>query len=339
VLRAIAPRTQWRLAGTAAAALVAGLVLLAALPALAGFDETLERLRHGEPAWLGVAVGLELVSYAGYVALLRTVARSGGATPGWRISWEITLAGVAATRLLAAGGAGGIALTAWALHRAGMTTRAVTETLATFFVALYGVFFGVMALTGAGLSVGLLAGPDPRGLTVLPALVATAVIAAALGCAAAAAPLDDRLDYAATAATMARRVARRAAAIPGILGCGVHGTMRLVRARSAGLLGAVIWWAGDIAVLWACLHAFGGPPQLAVVGMAYVVGQLGNLLPLPGGVGGVEGGLVAALLGFGVDGGLAVVAVLSYRAISFWLPTPPGAIALGTLHRHLSNGA
>jgi uncharacterized protein (TIRG00374 family) len=93
------------------------------------------------------------------------------------------------------------------------------------------------------------------------------------------------------------------------------------------LLGALGWWAFDIAVLWACFHAFGEPPPVAVVVMAYYTGMLANVLPLPGGVGGVEGGMIAALIGFGVPAGLAVVAVLTYRAFAFWLPTIPGLLA------------
>ena len=67
--------------------------------------------------------------------------------------------------------------------------------------------------------------------------------------------------------------------------------------------------------------------------MAYFVGMLGNLLPLPGGLGGVEGGMIGAFAAFGVDFNLAVLAVLSYRAISFWLPTPLGAVAYLQLRR------
>ena len=61
--------------------------------------------------------------------------------------------------------------------------------------------------------------------------------------------------------------------------------------------------------------------------------MLGNLLPLPGGLGGVEGGMIGAFAAFGVDFNLALLAVLSYRAISFWLPTIPGAIAYFQLRR------
>ncbi len=67
--------------------------------------------------------------------------------------------------------------------------------------------------------------------------------------------------------------------------------------------------------------------------MSYFVGMLGNLLPLPGGLGGVEGGMIGAFAAFGVDFDLALLAVLSYRAISFWLPTVPGAIAYFQLRR------
>jgi uncharacterized protein (TIRG00374 family) len=67
--------------------------------------------------------------------------------------------------------------------------------------------------------------------------------------------------------------------------------------------------------------------------MAYFVGTLGNLLPLPGGLGGVEGGMIGVFAAFGVDFNLSVLAVLSYRGISFWLPTLPGAIAYFQLRR------
>lgn len=324
-----------RVARAGVVALIIGAALLVALPALAGFDETFDRVSGGRPGWLVLAIVFEIGSYTGYVVFLRAVISSADERLGWRESYEITLAGVAATRLLATGGAGGIALTAWALNRSGMGARVVTATMATFFVGLYSVFFGVMLLVGLGLATGILAGPSPSGLTVVPALLATAVVAGALGCAAAAQPFTEHLDRAADAPTRSRRLARRLRAVPGVLASGVTGTLHLIRGRHPGTVGALAWWAFDIGVLWACLHAFGETPGIAVVAMAYVVGQLGNLLPLPGGVGGVDGGLIAALLGFGVDGGLAVVAVLSYRAIAFWLPTVPGAIAWNSLRRHL----
>jgi uncharacterized protein (TIRG00374 family) len=103
--------------------------------------------------------------------------------------------------------------------------------------------------------------------------------------------------------------------------------------KGGGLLGALAWWGFDISVLWAMFHAFGTPPPFTVIWMAYFVGMLGNLLPLPGGLGGVEGGMIGAFAAFGVDFNLALLAVLSYRGISFWLPTLPGAVAYFQLRR------
>jgi len=122
-------------------------------------------------------------------------------------------------------------------------------------------------------------------------------------------------------------------AVPALVASGVRTAIELIRSRDPGLLGALAWWGFDIAVLWAMFHAFGSPPPFTVIWMAYFVGMLGNLLPLPGGLGGVEGGMIGAFAAFGVDFNLSYVAVLGYRAISFWLPTFPGAVAYFQLRR------
>ena len=109
--------------------------------------------------------------------------------------------------------------------------------------------------------------------------------------------------------------------------------IELVRRRDMAVFGTVAYWGFNIAVLWASFRAFGEAPPLAVLIQGYFVGMLGNLLPLPGGVGGVDGATIGAFLAFGVDDGLAVVAVLTYRAFAFWLPTLPGAIAYFQLRK------
>jgi uncharacterized protein (TIRG00374 family) len=120
------------------------------------------------------------------------------------------------------------------------------------------------------------------------------------------------------------RLAARLASVPATLGAGVRTAIQLVRERRPGLLGAIAYWGFDIAVLGVSLRAFGGVVGVPVLVMSYFLGTLGSLLPLPGGIGGVEGGMIGALAAFGVPGGRAVVGVLAYRAISFWLPTLPG---------------
>jgi uncharacterized membrane protein YbhN (UPF0104 family) len=105
---------------------------------------------------------------------------------------------------------------------------------------------------------------------------------------------------------------------------GVRSALALIARPRPGLLGALVYWACDVAVLWSAFRAFGPAPAVAVVVMAYFVGTLADLLPLPGGIGGVDGGMIGVLLAFGVPSSRAVVAVLVYRAFSFWLPTLPG---------------
>jgi uncharacterized protein (TIRG00374 family) len=69
--------------------------------------------------------------------------------------------------------------------------------------------------------------------------------------------------------------------------------------------------------------------------MGYFVGMLGNLLPLPGGVGCVEGGMIGAFVAFGQPASTTLVAVLAYRLVSFWLPTVVGGPAYLALRRTL----
>ena len=113
---------------------------------------------------------------------------------------------------------------------------------------------------------------------------------------------------------------------------------RIVSRRPAAVLGALAWWGFDIAAPAAAFHAFGAAPAATALVMGYFVGMLGNLLPLPGGVGGVEGGMIGAFVAFGEPAGVAVVAVLAYRLVSFWLPTVVGGPAYLELRRELVPG-
>jgi uncharacterized membrane protein YbhN (UPF0104 family) len=214
-----------------------------------------------------------------------------------------------------------------------MGRRELVRGLTTFYVALYSVYMIGLVVGGIGLRSGLLSGPAPFGMTVVPAVFGGFVIAGGLVTALLPHDLDDRVARRIDGhARIARWAGALAAAAAGVAE-GVRGAIGLLRSLNPALLGAVAWWAFDIAVLWACFHAFGEPPPISIVVMAYFVGTLGNLLPLPGGLGGVEGGMIGALLAFDVTGGLAVVAVLTYRAFAFWLPTVPGLLAyLGLRH-------
>src|SRR3954470_863004 len=171
-LRALARRAA--LPAAAAAALVTAVVVLGG--PLQAFADALRRAVDADPAWVIGAAVFELLSFGGYVMLLWLVGRRASARLGLRETTQITLGGAAATRLLPTAGAGGAALTLWALRRSGLGTRGATRTLLTFLVLLYSVFLGSIVVTGTILE---LQG-QPPALTALPAALATLGMALAL---------------------------------------------------------------------------------------------------------------------------------------------------------------
>jgi putative heme transporter len=322
-----------RVALTAMAALTALGLLYVVLPALAGLDETWRRLGRGDVGWLAAAGAFELFSYLSYVALFRIVFADARPPIPWGLSYRITMAGVVATRLLATAGLGGIALTAWALDRVGLARREIAARAGALLVLLYAVFMVALVVFGVGLWLDLLAGPAPPGLTLLPALFGAAVILAALAIQRLAPALPVAIRRFRTADGRRARLSRALAASPAVFGAAAAEAGRVLRLRPAAGAAAVGWWAFDIAVLVACLNAFGGAPALGVVVIAYFVGMIANTLPVPGGIGAVDGGMIGALIGLGTDPGLAIVGVLSYRAFAFWLPMLPGVVAYAQLLR------
>lgn len=318
------------LAGFLLAALVA---LYFLLPQLAGLDDTWKRIEDGRPEWTAAALVLTTGMFAGYVAMFRGVFVRAGSRIGWGASYEITMAGLAASRLFAAGGAGGLVLTAWALRRSGMARRTVADKTIAFLVLTYLPYAFAVMICGFGLHWGLFRGRDPFSLTFVPAVVALVLLGLALALALIPTDLERRLRPLAQRRGRLARLAQRLAAGPAATSAGVRDALEHLRSRDPALLGAVLFWGFQIAVLWAAFHAFGDAPPIAVLTQAFFIGMLGNLLPMPGGVGGVEGGMIGAFAGFGVDGGLAVVAVLVYRAFTFWLPLVPGVFAYFRLRR------
>ncbi|WP_210491880.1 lysylphosphatidylglycerol synthase transmembrane domain-containing protein [Patulibacter sp. SYSU D01012] len=305
--------------------ILAFVVLIVAFRLLAphvGFlNDTWQKVRRGDPVWLIVGVVLEGFSFLGYVWVFNATARRAGLRLPRFTSWRIVLAGVAATRLLATAGAGGIASTTFALRRHGLDARHAVSTVTAQIAIVYVWFIGLIAIAG------LLAAAFGHGhaaITTIPAAIAAGVLLVAV----AGRPLLRRLAN----ATSRRegRVARVIASIPGTLDDAVHTVTTLVRERDIAILGGALWWVADAGVLWAACHAFGYAPNMIDVMMAYLLGQVANLLPIPGGLG-VEAGLLGMLIAFGVPGGVAVLASLVQRLISTWLPALPGAVALAAI--------
>ncbi len=307
------------------------------LPKLLGLQETWNRIQSGNAWWLALAALLEVFSFMGYITLFRAVFVRGRSQIDWRESYEITMAGLAATRLFASAGAGGVALTAWALRRSGLEPRIVACRMIAFLALLYAVYMGALVIDGLGLYFGVIPGSHPFAITVIPAIFGGAVIVIFLAVSLVPGDFDRLVARWTSQGRLGEgrlgRLAGQLAAAPAAAASGVRTAIDLVRSRDPYLLGAIGWWGFDIAVLWASFHAFGDAPSVGVIVMSYFVGMVGNTLPLPGGIGGVDGGMIGAFTAFGVPVEVTVVSVLAYRGFAFWLPTLPGAVAYLQLRR------
>lgn len=320
------------------AAAVIGVGIHFAFPALAGLKRSLELVEHADPWWIAVAICCSAGSLGCYVAIFRyTVAEGspGSQRLGWAECYQITMASQAASTVVTAGGAGGIALILWALRKAGMPRPQAITRLIAFLAIHYVIYLGALVVFGLGLWLGLLPGNAPTALTLVPAVVAGLGLLAVAVTVAKPAPLE-RVAASRPDGRISRLAARLTDA-PAALADGTRYAASLLRPRSRGLMIAVIafaYWATNIAVLAACFEAFGARPELAGLVEAFFVGMTANLLPLlPGGVGSVEAGLIGALLAFGEPGPEVVVSVLAYRLIGYWAPTIPESIAYAQLTR------
>jgi len=310
--------------------------------ALSGLSDMRDVVSDADPIWIAVALGFNLLSFAAYIALFRGVI-GGSGDPlfeqriNWSVSYQITMAGLAATRLFSAAGAGGIALTYWALRKAGMPRRGAAWRMVAFLALLYGVYLVAVVVFGVLLRVGLLPGPHPVGMTIVPAAIAGIALVIVLLVSLIPDDVERRLAHWSRGYRRRATWLRRLAAGPVLVASGTRMAIGLVREPARGLpavAGAVGFWAANIAVLWACFHAFGEAVPKGVLVQGFFVGMAANLLPFfPGGVGSVDAGMIGAFLAFGQPASAVIVSVLAYRVIAFWLPIPPGTIAYVQLRR------
>ncbi len=330
-----------RLLSVAAIFVLGVLAIYLVLPKVVGFDESLSRINDAKWYWVAVAMVFCVGQFAAYVALFRGIL--GGRTQSevrrrldTRASYQITMAGLAATRIFSAAGAGGIVLTYWALRKAGMPRRRSACRMVAFLALTYSVYLAALIVFGVLLRVGVLPGDNPVGGTIVPAgLAGVAVLVLGL---VALIPGDvERRLSAVTGDTRMARLAARLATGPATLSTGIRTAIDYIAHPSQGALGvvgAVGFWGAQIGILWACFEAFGGSVPFAVLVQGFFVGMAANLIPSPaGGVGSVDAGMLGAFVLFGVDSQIVFPAVLSYRVIAFWLPIPPGIVAFFQLRR------
>jgi uncharacterized protein (TIRG00374 family) len=306
-------------------------------PKVVGIEGGFDRVADGDPVWLGVALLFAVAMFGSYVALFRGVVGK-AVKLRWRESYQITMAGLAATRLFSAGGAGGIVLTYWALRKAGMERKDAAARMVAFNVLLYAVYMLTLLINGTLMRTGVFQGPAPAGMTVVPAAIAGGVILIFLLFTLIPGDLERRFSGVSQKRWTGRTL-KRLSTVPSTLAVGTREAFRFIREPGQGALaltGAIGFWASQIAILWAAFHAFDASVPLAVITQAFFVGMFANLIPLPGGAGGVDAGMIGAFTLFslsGVDGTTIFAAVLTYRLIAFWLPLPPGVVAFIQLRK------
>jgi len=302
------------------AAVLAGAVALVSL--LPGLDTVRDAFAGARWEWLVVAALLEVLSCLSYVLVFRAVFCP---RMPWRASYEIGAAELATNSVVSVGGAGGLALGAWILRRGGMPAALIARRTVAFFLITSLASVTALIVAGIGLGTGVLHGAPDRALGWGPAVLGLAAVLVALAIPPAARFLARRIGH-----TSLEKALQGLAA-------GVEEALALLRSRDLAVIaGAAGYMLFDVAMLGVCFAAFGvAVPPAGVLLMAYLIGQLGGLIPLPGGVGGVDGGLIGTLVLYGAGATAAATAVLAYRAIVILLPLALGVPALRQVRRRL----
>jgi len=301
-------------------ALVAGVLggLALAVSALPGLGEVRDRLSDASLGWLAFGLLLQAGSCLAFIAVFRGVYSR---RMPWRLSIAVGTAAQGTNALLPAGGASGLALGALALRRTGLPVEHLGRRTVALYVLTSSVNFFTAILAGGLLALGILSGGPSLALSAGPALLAALAIAGVL--------VAPRLLHGAAARPREGHLGRLLGAGSAALADGIGDARGVVRAGNCAAIGGAIgYMALDLAALTAAFAAIGDVPPLGVLMLAYVLGQLGGLIPLPGGVGGADGGLIAALVLYGTPLGAAAAAVLAYRVFQLGLPALLGAIAI-----------
>ena len=301
-------------------------VVIALVVVLApGLDQVRHILMKGKPGWLVLATALEALSCVSYVLMFRPIfCRHMGRRTAWELGWSELAMG----SILPASGIGGLALGAWVLREGGMPSDQIARRSVAFFLIKGAVNFVAVTVVGALMAVGLVGPHKSVLLTAVPACGAAVVVA-----------LVVLLPRVGTGALRERsgRIARALSAGRRTLVGGITEALSLVRRADPLLvIGAIGYWAWDNAVLLATFHAFGYSPPISIVLIAYLIGQMGGLLPIPGGLGGIDGGLIGTFVLYGTPAAVTAAAVLAYRIILFWLPLLIGGVAFVSVRRGLN---
>ena len=270
--------------------------------------------------WLVVAaVVLEFGSCLSFVIVFRLFFAPVAAAAARELAWTQTGSGA----LLPGGGVGSLAVGWWLLHLTGMPTRQIVQRSSGLFFLTSAVNVVTLSAAGLLLLLGIADGAHDVLRAGIPAVTGVGACGLALGLPA-----------------LTRRIsgAHPRAAWLDDIGSGIPAARHALARPSWRLVGALGYLLFDIAVLWTTFAAVGPLPPLAPLVLAYLAGYLANAIPVPGGIGVLDAGLVGALALYGLPVTHAAAAVLVYHAIAFWIPTLGGTAGYVRLRRRLTVG-
>ena len=309
-------------------AVVAGVLAVGAVLAtqLPGLEEIPHQLAGADGSWIAAALILELVSTACFALAFHGVYDR---RPSVRTSTSMSMAVQGLNIVLPSGGAGGLAVGAVLLDRAGVPRSfAASRTVALFLVTSL-VSFVAVVIAGFGVATGALSGDATLAVTLLPAIAALLVIVAVFALPRSQGAVErvpaGRLS---TALANAREYLRE----------GVGASAELLRSGDRLVIaGAIGYFAFDVAALGAAFHAVGsaGLP-IGLLVLAYTLGHGGAIVPIPGSA---EGGLIGMFVLYGMSLPTATAAVLAYRALHAGVPLLLGAVGLADVRRLLRDPA
>lgn len=305
---------------------VTGLLLVLLLVGLLtpGLGTLRERIGEASVGWLVVAVVLEALSGFSYVLMLKPVFLRG---QSWWIAQRLGWSELAMGSIVPSSGVAGLALGAWIFNRVGANPKVIARRSVAFYLIKGAANFVAVATIGILMFVGV--GPHVSPwLSIFPAIISVLLMVALA--------YLPRIGPGAPPPEDAGRFKRIVSSSrKGLIQAVGEAWEILKRREFAVYFGALGYWFFDNAVLFATFHAFGEDPAVTVILMAYLIGQLGGLIPIPGGIGGVDGGLVGAFVVYGLAAGPAFIAVLAYRVILFWLPLLIGGVAFWSVQKRV----
>ncbi len=307
------------------------------IPQVAGLEATGKRLADGSWWLLGLALVLEMVSFAAYGELTRSVLASGGTEIGRWLVQQVTMVGTSLGKTLPGGSAPATAVIVKALVGRGVPGPAAVAGMAAAGV-LSSAVLGVLLIPS---SLAALGSGEGTGI-VLGALGAALVVVAAAGLIPVAVRAPDRVGG--WTGRLLRPLARGPVGRwvdPDVVAAWVATGLRSLRGlatnrRALAVAGgwATLNWLADLAVLLVLAISFGVESALLTVPLVYIIGQLAAAVPLtPGGVGVVETVMIGTLTAAGSSAASATAAVLGWRLVSHWLPILVGLALLPALLR------